>query len=386
MAGARQEKKEERSEGRDLAGELARLRDSIDAVDREILERLNTRASLVQQVGHVKDGGRRSPVYVASRERDLVAALLKQNPGPFPDAAIPFVFREIISATRSLEERVRVAYLGPEGTFSHQAAASQFGSQADLVPVRNMTEVFTATERGETHFGVIPVENTIEGAINPTYDSLMESEVTISGEIMVEVSQNLLSQSGRLEDIELVSSIPQAVAQCRGWLQSKLPDVEVHDTSSTAAAAKLAAEKPGVAAIGSAMAAEAYGLQVVAEGIEDHRGNTTRFVVIGKEMPAPSGSDLTSAAFTVRRDRAGALYQLLEPFARHGVNLTAVQSRPMKGRPWEYVFFIDMEGHESEQAVGKALDDAAAYAHSYKILGSFPRAAEATKLQLGRRG
>jgi chorismate mutase/prephenate dehydratase len=365
--------------------ELTGLREAIDGVDGEILALLNRRAEFVREVGRVKEGGRRSPVYVASRERDLVDALVERNPGPFPDAAISTVFREIISATRSLEERVRVSYLGPEGTFSHQAVVAQFGSQVDLVPVRHMSEIFTATERGETHYGVIPVENTIEGAINLTYDGLMESEVTICGEVMVDVSQNLLSQSGELDDVRVVASHPQPLAQCRGWLHSNLPRAEMRETPSTASAAQLAADDADVAAIGSEIAAESYGLKFLARGIEDHRGNTTRFLVLGKETPAPSGNDLTSAAFTVRRDQAGALFHLLEPFARHGVNLTAVQSRPMKGKPWEYIFFIDMQGHETDETVGKALDEAAEYAHSHKILGSFPRAAQAGTRQLGRR-
>jgi chorismate mutase/prephenate dehydratase len=365
--------------------ELTGLREAIDGVDGDILALLNRRAEFVREVGRVKEGGRRSPVYVASRERDLVDALVDRNPGPFPDAAISPVFREIISATRSLEERVRVSYLGPEGTFSHQAVVAQFGSQVDLVPVRHMSEIFTATERSETHYGVIPVENTIEGAINLTYDGLMDSEVTICGEVMVDVSQNLLSQSGQLEDVRIVASHPQPLAQCRGWLHSNLPRAEMRETPSTASAAQLAADDADVAAIGSEIAAESYGLQFLARGIEDHRGNTTRFLVLGKETPAPSGNDLTSAAFTVRRDQAGALFHLLEPFARHGVNLTAVQSRPMKGKPWEYIFFIDMQGHETDEVVGKALDEAAEYAHSHKILGSFPRAAQVAAKQLGRR-
>jgi len=369
----------------DIESELARLRREIDAVDRELLDRLNQRASLVQEVGEAKASGSRAPVYVASRERDLVSALVDANPGPFPAAAIPHVFREIISATRSLEERVRVAYLGPEGTFSHQACVEQFGSQVDLAPVRLMSEIFTATERGECHFGVIPVENSIEGAINVTYDGLMDSEVTICGEVMVEVSQNLLSRSGRLEEVQVVASHPQPLAQCRGWLHSNLPGADLRETLSTAAAAQLASEDATVAAIGSEIAAQAYGLSFVAKGIEDHRGNTTRFLVLGREMPARSGNDLTSAAFTVRRDQAGALFHLLEPFARHAVNLTAVQSRPMKGKPWEYIFFIDMQGHAQDDAVGKALDEAAAYAHSHKVLGSFPRASAPRRGQSGRR-
>ena len=243
----------------DIADELERLRESIDEVDREILDALNRRATLVSEVGVVKGSGSRSPVYVASRERDLVAHLSADNPGPFPDAGIPHVFREIISATRSLEERVSVAYLGPEGTFSHQAALAQFGSQVDLLPVAQMRDVFSTTERGEAHFGVIPVENSIEGAINPTMDALMESEVLICGEVMIEVEQNLLSQSGELDHVRTVASIPQAVAQCRDWLSAKLPLSEVRDTPSTAAAAQLAASDASVAAIGSAVAADAYG-------------------------------------------------------------------------------------------------------------------------------
>jgi len=378
-------KKSEGGTAEDVAGELSRLRDSIDAVDRDILEQLNRRAELVREVGRVKAGGLKSPVYVASRERDLVAALTAGNPGPFPDAGVPHVFREIISATRSLEERVKVSYLGPEGTFSHQAALAQFGSQVDLLPVRHMRDVFSAAERREAHFGVIPVENSIEGAINPTMDALMESEVVICGELMVEVSQNLLSKSGALEDIQVVASIPQAVAQCRDWLTAKLPATEVRDTPSTAAAAQLAAEDGTVAAIGSAVAADAYGLRFVARGIEDQRGNTTRFVVVGKDTPEASGNDMTSAAFTVRRDKSGALYTLLQPFAKHGVNLAAVQSRPIKGKPWEYVFFIDMEGHQDQAEVADALAEAAAYAHSSKILGSYPRASEPRQTQLGKR-
>lgn len=368
-----------------VAPALARLRASIDAVDREILDALNRRAELVREVGRVKQGGRRSPVYVASRERDLVAALVAANTGPFPEAAIPHVFREIVSATRSLEERVRVAYLGPEGTFSHQATIDQFGSQVELAPMGNLEDVFSASERGEAHFGVVPVENTIEGTVNPSFDALMACEVTICGEVLVPITQNLMSRSGQLGDVKIVASIPQATAQCRRWLQERLAHAEIRDTNSTAAAARLAAEDADVAAIGSTAAATVYGLAFVARDIEEGRGNTTRFLVVGREAPEPSGNDLTSAAFTVRRDQAGALHKLLEPFARHGVNLTAVQSRPMKGKPWEYVFFIDMEGHESEESVGRALDEAAAYAHSHKILGSYPRATKPDKRLLGQR-
>ena len=360
----------------EIAGELASLRSRIDEIDGEILDRLNQRATCVQRVGDLKQGGRKGPVYVAARERDLVSALVKANPGPFPNAGIPHVFREIISATRSLEERVRVAFLGPDGTFSHQAARRQFGAQVDYVPVTNMRDVFTMTERGDTQFGVVPVENTIEGPITVTFDALVETDVTICSEIKLEISEHLMSRTGKIEDVQKVASHPQPLAQCRGWLEANLHGIETIETTSTAAAAQLAHADEKVASIGSEVTATVYDLLTIAAGIEDHRGNTTRFLVVGRETPAPSGQDLTSAIFTVRRDQSGALHNLLGPFAKNGVNLTAVQSRPMKGKPWEYNFIVDMEGHQNDPAVRRALDEAAEVAASHKVLGSFPRALE----------
>ncbi len=362
------------SESAGIASELNALRGEIDAIDAEILGCLNRRASRVQRVGDLKKGGLRGPIYVAARERDLVRELVEANQGPFPNAGILHVFREIISATRSLEERVRVAFLGPDGTFSHQAASRQFGAQVDFVPVTTMRDVFTMTERGDTHFGVVAVENTIEGPISATFDALVETDVTICSEIKLEISQHLMSRTGKIEDIQKVASHPQPLAQCRGWLQANLHGVELVETTSTAAAAQLAHADEKVASIGSEVTAEVYDLLAIASGIEDHRGNTTRFLVVGRETPAPSGRDLTSAIFTVRRDQSGALHDLLGPFAKHGVNLTAVQSRPMKGKHWEYNFIVDLEGHQDEPAVRQALAEAAEVAASHKILGSFPRA------------
>ncbi len=365
--------KQERADASERDRALDRLRRQIDAVDREILGKLNERAELVRQVGALKRS-HCAPVYVAGRERDLVAALSADNPGPFPTSGIQHVFREIISATRTLEGVVRVAYLGPIGTFSHQAALQNFGALVDLVPASSTREVFELVEGGRAHFGIAPLENTIEGVVSESFDSLVDSEVTLCGELLLEVSQSLLAQSSNLEDVRKVASHPQPLAQCRRWLERNLPGVELCETSSTAAAAELAAADSGIAAIGSEAAAGVYGLLVVRRGIEDRRGNTTRFVVIGREAPAPSGDDLTSAVFTVRKDQSGTLYRLLEPFARHGVNITSIQSRPMKGKPWEYLFFLDLPGHVEDEAIRKALEAAAAVAHSSKILGSFPRA------------
>ncbi len=362
--------------------ELARLREAIDRVDVEILEQLNERARLVTQVGEEKRA-RSTPVYLASRERDLIAGLNERNPGPFPSAAIPHVFREIISATRSLEETVRVAFLGPEGTFSHQAVGRQFGAQVDLMPAASVREVFALTQQGKAHYGVVAVENTTEGAVAETFDALVESDLSICGELMLEVTQCLVSVSGRMEDVQKVASHPQPLGQCRLWLQRYLQHADLVETASTAAAAQMAAGDPAMAAIGSEVAAEVYGLQLIEREIEDSPGNTTRFLVIGRETPSPSGDDVTSAVFTVRKDRSGALYHLLEPFARYAVNLNSIQSRPMKGKPWEYLFFVDMQGHAEDESVSKALRESAAVAHSHKVLGSYPRS---TLTRSGGRG
>jgi chorismate mutase/prephenate dehydratase len=358
----------------DLERDLERLRAEIDRIDEALLQRLNERARLVQEVGRLKRRAKKS-VYSAARERDLAARLVESNPGPFPAAAIPHVFREIVSATRSLEERLRVTYLGPPGTFGHLAAQRQFGASAELEPVGSIPEVFAAVERREADFGVIPIENTTEGVVTETLDTFVESSLTLCGEILLRVSHQLMSRSGKLEEVRRVASHPQALAQCRLWLDRHLPGVERVELASTAAAAALAHEDASVAAIGSAIAQATYGLAPVARAIEDRRDNTTRFLVIGQETPPPSENDLTSAVFTVRKDQSGTLHRLLEPFARHGVNLTAIQSRPIKGKPWEYLFFLDLEGHRTQPPVAKALSEAAGRAHSYKILGSFPRAA-----------
>ena len=377
MAKSRSERSElDRAEG---DAELATLRQSIDRVDREILGKLNERAEWVRQVG-VHKRSRRAPVYVAGRERDLVKALSAENTGPFPSAGIPHVFREIISATRSLEEVVRVAFLGPAGTFSHQAALRQFGALVELVPAASIREVFELAERGRAHFGIAPVENTIEGPVSESFDALVESEeVTLCGELLLEVSQCLLAQGPTLEPVTKVASHPQPLAQCRRWLSRHLPDAEILETGSTAAAAELAAADPEVAAIASEAAAGVYGLRVLRECIEDNLGNTTRFVVIGRERPVPSSDDLTSVVFTARKDQSGTLYRLLEPFARRQINVTSIQSRPIKGKPWEYLFFLDMEGHSDEDRLSKALEEAAEVALSSKILGSFPRARSSRK-------
>jgi chorismate mutase/prephenate dehydratase len=352
---------------------LEGLRTEIDGVDRKILALLNERARIVKRVGECKREAATS-VYRSARERDLVAALAAENPGPFPNAALPHVFREIVSATRSLETRLRVAYLGPEGTYSHIAAVETFGSQTDLLPLPTIPEVFDAVETGAADHGLVPVENTTEGVVTVTLDTFVDCEVPICGETLLRVSHDLLSQSGQLEDVRRVVSHPQPLAQCRGWLDRHLSRAERVALASTAAAGREAQADPGTAAIGSPLLGELLGLATCASAIEDRRDNTTRFLVIGGEAPEPSGQDLTSVVFTVRKAQAGALHALLEPFSEHGVNLMSIQSRPLRGAPWEYLFFIDLEGHRSEPAVERALREAGAVASSAHVLGSFPRA------------
>jgi len=363
--------------------EIERLRARIDAVDDAIVARLNERAELVEQVGKAKQA-EGSSVYEPTRERRIVDRLRAGNPGPFPSEGLAPVFREIISATRSLEEPVRVAYLGPEGTFSHQAAREHFGALAILCGVGSISDVFAAVEAGRAQLGIVPVENTTEGVVTQTLDAFGEREVTVCAERVVRVSAALLSKSGQLGDVQRVISHPQPLAQCRRWLDQQLPGVPREEMASTASAAQRAAEDPECAAIGSLLSAEVYGLVVVAAGIEDRRDNSTRFVVIGGDPPPPSGRDLTSVVFTIRRDEAGALFRLIEPFAREGVNLTSIQLRPIKGKPWEYLFFIDCEGHRSEAAVHRALESAARVAHSTRVLGSFPRAEDDRAIAGGR--
>jgi chorismate mutase/prephenate dehydratase len=357
----------------DASPDLAELRDRVDAVDRAILEKLNERARIVQSIGRVK-AATGSPEYEPGRERQIVETLCASNPGPFPREGIAPVFREIISATRSLERVLRVGYFGPEGTFTHQAARQNFGQLADLASCGSIADVFSALERGRIDLGVVPVENTTEGVVTQTFDALAEHDVSICGEVILRISQQLLSRSGRLDEVRRVISHPQPLAQCRLWLDQHLPGIERIEAASTAVAAQRAAEDGSLAAIGSAIAGEVYGLRTVEPAIEDRRDNTTRFAVLGRLAPPPSGNDSTCLLFTIRKDEAGALHRLLAPFAEQGLNLTSIQLRPIKGKPWEYLFFLDVEGHRSDPRLIKALEGAARVAHTQRVLGSFPRA------------
>jgi chorismate mutase/prephenate dehydratase len=352
---------------------LAALRDEIDEIDARILALLNDRMRRNSEVGRLKAASGATP-FVPARELEIFERLERLNPGPLPTAAIRPVFREIISASIALQRGVSVAYLGPPATYTHQAAIQQFGQMADLRPAATTDAIFADVESGQVEFGVVPIENSNEGVVSHTLDLFVESPLTITAEIHVPVHHDLLSKSGDLRAIRAVYSHPQALAQCRGWLELNLPNVPQQSTHSTAQAADLAARRDEIAAIASPIAAELYGLRVVSVGIEDHADNTTRFLVISKTAPARSSRDITSMLFSIKRDVVGALYKALEPFYQNGVNLTRIESRPTRTRAWEYVFFCDFEGHLEDPTVAAAIAALRPRCDFVKVLGSYPQA------------
>lgn len=360
-----------------MAIDLKKLRDQIDNIDDQILDLLNNRASVVLEVGKAKSGESRE-FYVPSREQAIYERLMAANSGPFPNEAVRKVFREIISASLSLELPMKVAFLGPQTTFTHVAAMQQFGLSAQLVPMKSIPSVFEEVERGRAHYGVVPVENSTEGVVNHTLDMFIGSELQVIAEVLLEISHDLLSRSGQLDRINKVVSHPQALAQCRRWLEENLPEIPLVDVASTAAAAQMAAEDDTAAAIASHAAASQYGIQVAKAKIEDNPNNYTRFLVIGRKVPERSGHDKTSLMFSVK-DEPGILYRMLEPFSKRQINLAKIESRPMKQKAWEYIFFLDLEGHVSDKPVAEAIEELRGCCHFLKVLGSYPLAPPETE-------
>ncbi len=351
---------------------LQDLRRQIDSLDDQILDLLNRRAEVVIAVGKSKNE-KQGEYYVPSREKAIYERLLSKSTGPFPEEGIKRVFREVISASLSLEQPLKVAFLGPQATYTHVASMQQFGFSAQLVPLKSIPSIFDEVSRGRASYGVVPVENSNEGVVSHTLDMFMSSDLKIIAEIMLSISHDLLNLSGQIEDVRKVISHPQAIAQCRSWLEDNLPDLPVVDSSSTANAAQQVAEDASAAAIASETAATLYGLRVVKHKIEDNSNNFTRFLVIGNEMQGPSGKDKTSIMFSVK-DQAGVLYNMLEPFSKRDINLAKIESRPMKGKAWEYIFFLDMEGHIQDPEIAEAIEELRKYCQFLKVLGSYPRA------------
>lgn len=351
---------------------LKELRAEIDAVDDGILDLLNRRARAVIEVGRIK-AREKLRFYVPEREVEILRRLTDANAGPFPNEALKAIYREIISASLALEKPLAVAFLGPRATFTHLACLKHFGESAEYVPQINVAAVFDAVERGLADFGVVPIENSSEGVVSNTLDMFVDHNLLICGEIMVEVVHDLLSVTGEMDHVRKVYSHPHAIAQCREWLDRNLKGVPVFDVESTARAAELAAADPSSAAVAGEAAARMYGLKAVRKRIQDNPNNYTRFIIIGKIAPERTGNDKTSILFSAR-DEVGALYLMLEPFARNNVNLTKIESRPVKKKAWEYLFFLDMAGHVGDAPVKAALDDLRMRAQYLKILGSYPRA------------
>lgn len=351
-----------------MSKELKTLRDRIDGLDDRILELLNERAALAQAIGHLKNDG---PIYRPEREAQVLRRLTDANAGPLPAASVRLLFREVMSACRALEQPLTVAYLGPEGTFSEAAAVKQFGQTTHGLPRASIDEVFRAVEQGEAHYGVVPVENSTEGAVGRTLDLLLTTSLHICGEVMLRVHQNLLRKGEGLDGIQTVYSHAQSLGQCQGWLGRHLPHAERIPVASNAEAARLAAEHGGTAAIAGEIAARRYDLTMVAREIEDDASNTTRFLVMSRAEAAPSGQDKTSLAVHVR-NKPGSLVSFIEPFARLAVGLSKLESRPARGGTWEYVFFVDLEGHHRDAKVAEALQQASEHALSLKVLGSYP--------------
>jgi chorismate mutase/prephenate dehydratase len=352
--------------------DLGDWRSRINDIDNQILHLLNQRAEAALQIGDLK---RRqdAPSYVPEREAEVLNRLGAAGAGPLPAEAVTAVWRAILSACRALEAPLTVAYLAPPATFTHQAALEHFGAAARYHPSRTIAEVFDDVERRRAEFGVVPVENSTDGAVNVTLDRLVETDLQICGELALEIAQHLLSRAPDLADVKRVLSHPQGLGQCRAWLAEHLPDVPVEETRSTAGAAELAATDAGIAAIASELAGELYGVPILRRRIEDNPQNTTRFLVIGRRPSGPSGRDKTSILFAMP-NQPGALYRILEPFARTGLNLTKIESRPAKRMPWDYVMFVDFEGHRESPAVAAALREVAERTLHLKVLGSYPAA------------
>lgn len=348
---------------------LDELRDRIDRLDRQILDLLLERARIAHDIGRIKADNERA-AYSPAREARLLEELLSRDLSPLDADAVSSIFREIVSVCRALQRRLKVAYLGPEHTFTHLAAQKHFGQSCDFLGQVSIPDVFLAVERTHADLGVVPIQNSTEGVVGATLDCLLDTSLRICAELYVPVHHFLLAGCAP-DEIRAVSSHPQVLAQCRQWLRENLPAVEQVPTSSTSAAAQAATHEDGLAAIAPCQAAAAHSLGILAENIEDLPNNRTRFFVVGDLEPPPTGSDKTSVVFSTPH-RAGALHQALTAFAEHGINLTLIQSRPARGKLWEYVFFVDFEGHADDQAPARAVAQLRDYCALLKVLGSYP--------------
>jgi chorismate mutase / prephenate dehydratase len=356
----------------ELNSRLKPLREKIDVIDTQLIALLNQRAAVALEVGEVKKHFN-APVFRPEREQQVIARLQEMSDGPLADDHISAIWREIMAASRALEQDIHVAYLGPVGTYSEQAMHEYFGQSVEGLACTSIDEVFRSVEAGAAEFGVVPIENSSEGAVSRTLDLLLQTQLLIGGELALPIHHNLLAQSVDLTGVKRVCAHAQALAQCQHWLSANAPQLERQAVSSNAEAARMAAEDPTIAAIAGDRAATQYGLQIVSGLIQDDPHNRTRFVMIGKQPTGASGYDKTSLIVSVANE-PGAMFKLLEPLARHGVSMTRFESRPARVGTWEYYFYIDVEGHRDEPHVAAALAELGQKAALLKILGSYPRA------------
>jgi chorismate mutase/prephenate dehydratase len=354
-----------------VSAELERLRGQIDRVNDEILELLSKRARLAREIGTLKVG----QAYRPEREAQVLRRIKERNPGPLSDETVALLFREIMSACLALERPITVAYLGPRGTFSESAAMKHFGHAAVTTPQATIDEVYRAVESGAADFGVVPVENSTEGAVGRSLDLMPQTPAKVCGEVLIRIHHHLMSKDAAtsLTSIRRIYSHSQSLAQCHEWLNANVPDAERVAVASNAEAARRASEEPGTGAVAGDRAAEHYGLAILAPNIEDEPNNTTRFLILGDYVPGPSGRDRTSLVLSAR-NRAGAVYEMLTPFATRGVSMTKFESRPSKVALWEYLFFVDIEGHRDDPNVASALEEVGRIAGYLKVLGSYPMA------------
>ena len=353
---------------------IGELRGRIDALDDELLQLLNRRAALTMAVGEAKRAdGVAAEFYRPEREAQILRRLVEANPGPLTDTDLVRIMRELISSCLSLEQALRVAYLGPEGTYTHAAVLKHFGGAIEPVAVASVGEVFREVEARACDHGVVPIENSIGGSINQTLDCLSESSLKICGEIVLAVHHQLLSTAARLDAVERVYAHEQALAQCRGWLDRHLPAAERIAFGSNAAAAQRAQQEAGAAAIASVDAGRRYALGVLAANIEDYPHNTTRFAVLGRSIPHASGEDVTSIMFGMT-NKPGALHAILGVLAERAISMSRIESRPNRSGLWDYLFFVDLLGHSEDPSVAAALAEMEARAALFKLLGSYPRA------------
>ena len=352
---------------------LDELRKMIDDLDHQLVQLLNERARIVVEIGKLKDKTAK-PVYAPDREKQVFERIAQANEGPLPDKCLVAIWRELMSGSFVLERPLRIAYLGPQGSFSHTAAMLKFGQSVEYEPVTDIASIFDEVSKGHCDLGLAPVENTMGGGVIETLDALIDCDVKVCAEILMSIHHNLLANCP-LEEVEKIYSKPEVFAQCRGWLSATFKNAQTVAVASTARAAQMAAGEPKSAAIGSTVAAELYGLSIVCENIEDITNNITRFLIIGREDAKPTDEDKTAILFSTAH-KAGALADVLDVFKLYDINLTNIESRPSRKREWEYYFFMDFLGHRSEKRVQDGLEEARKHCLQLSILGSFPRATE----------